>query len=79
MFERDKLEREEGKSYQDPQVRALSYKVSHVEVLIVLQASDKMKSLNKRFGMLHSISSLVNLGVLLSLIFHGLWIANFDI
>lgn len=79
MFERHKLEREEGKSYKDPQVRTLSYQLSHVEILSVLQASDKMRSLNKRFGMWHSISSLINLGVVLSLIFHGLWIANFDI
>ncbi|KAJ6627296.1 hypothetical protein B0H10DRAFT_1996437 [Mycena sp. CBHHK59/15] len=58
MFERMKLEKDEGKSYNEAGV------------------SDRMKALNHRFGMLHGISSLANLGAILSLGFHGLWIGN---
>jgi hypothetical protein len=38
--------------------------------------SDEMRALNKRFGMLHGISSLLNLQAVLALGFHGLWIGN---
>ncbi|KAF7339997.1 Transmembrane protein 205 [Mycena venus] len=41
--------------------------------------SDRMKALNGRFGMLHGISSLANLGAVLALGFHGLWIGNFGL
>ncbi|TFK41300.1 hypothetical protein BDQ12DRAFT_434016 [Crucibulum laeve] len=58
MFQRQKLEKEEGKVYSDPGVSA------------------EMKSLNRRFGMLHGISSLANLGAVIALGFHGLWIGN---
>jgi len=58
MFRRHKLEKEEGKTYNEPGV------------------SDEMKGLNKRFGMLHGISSLANLIAVLALGFHGLWIGN---
>lgn len=58
MFQRHKLEKDEGKTYSDPGV------------------SKKMKSLNRRFGMLHGISSLGNLGAVIALIFHGLWIGD---
>jgi hypothetical protein len=34
--------------------------------------SDEMRALNKRFGMLHGISSLLNLQAVLALGFHGL-------
>ncbi|KAH7929388.1 hypothetical protein BV22DRAFT_1029634 [Leucogyrophana mollusca] len=58
MFVRHKLEKEEGKSYNDPDVSA------------------EMKALNSRFGMLHGVSSLANLGAVVALVFHGLWIGN---
>ncbi|KAH9487073.1 Transmembrane protein 205 [Psilocybe cubensis] len=58
MFQRQRLEKEEGKVYNDPGV------------------SDEMKALNRRFGSLHGISSLANLGAVLALGFHGLWIGN---
>lgn len=35
-----------------------------------------MKALNKSFGALHGISSLLNLGTIFALGFHGLWIGN---
>jgi hypothetical protein len=54
MFQRHKLEKEEGKTYNEPGV------------------SDKMKALNKTFGMLHGVSSLLNLGAVFALLFHGL-------
>ncbi|KAJ7293199.1 hypothetical protein C8J57DRAFT_1268387 [Mycena rebaudengoi] len=58
MFQRMKLEKEEGKTYSEPGVSA------------------QMKALNRRFGMLHGVSSLANLGAVLALGFHGLWIGN---
>jgi len=39
--------------------------------------STKMKELNAEFSRWHGISSLANLIVVLALIYHGLWIANF--
>lgn len=36
------------------------------------EVSDKMKTLNKTFGKLHGVSSLLNLGAVLALGFHGL-------
>jgi hypothetical protein len=41
-----------------------------------LQVSDEMKNLNRRFGWLHGISSLANLGAVIALGFHGLWIGK---
>ena len=38
-----------------------------------------MKALNKTFGQLHGLSSLVNLGSVFALIFHGLWIGTFGL
>ena len=35
-----------------------------------------MKALNRRFGSLHGISSLLSLGAFIALGFHGLWIGN---
>jgi len=58
MFQRQKLEKEEGKIYSDPGV------------------SSEMKALNAKFGQLHGISSLANLGAVIALGFHGLWIGN---
>ncbi|SJL05861.1 uncharacterized protein ARMOST_09197 [Armillaria ostoyae] len=56
MFQRHKLEKEEGKAYNEPGV------------------SEDMKTLNRRFGYLHGISSLANLYAVIALGFHGLWI-----
>lgn len=50
MNERHKIEREEGKQYNDADI------------------SDRLKALNKKFGMAHGCSSLVNLAVVLSLV-----------
>jgi len=58
MFQRHKLEKEEGKAYNE------------------FGVSEEMKSLNKKFGMLHGISSLANMGSFIALGFHGLWIGN---
>jgi len=58
MFARQKLEKEEGKLYNEPGV------------------SDQMKALNKRFGSLHGASALANLGAVIALGFHGLWIGS---
>jgi len=43
------------------------------------QVSPELKALNIRFGYLHAVSASVNLGVLISLIFHGLWIATYGV
>jgi hypothetical protein len=58
MFQRQKLEKKEGKVYSDPGVSA------------------DIRALNRRFGLLHGISSLANLGAVIALGFHGLWIGN---
>ncbi|KIM48334.1 hypothetical protein M413DRAFT_440057 [Hebeloma cylindrosporum] len=58
MFKRHRLEKEEGKLYNEAGVSA------------------DMKALNRRFGMLHGISSLANLSAVIALGFHGLWIGN---
>ena len=50
MNERHKVEREEGKSYNEPDI------------------SDQLKTLNKRFGIAHGCSSLINMAVVLSLL-----------
>lgn len=50
MNERHKLEREEGKQYNDEGI------------------SDRMKSLNKRFGLAHGCSSLINMAIVVSLL-----------
>ncbi|KZT23783.1 hypothetical protein NEOLEDRAFT_1068737 [Neolentinus lepideus HHB14362 ss-1] len=58
MFQRYKLEKEEGKTYNQPGVSA------------------EMKALNAKFSGLHGLSSLANLGGVIALAFHGLWIAH---
>ncbi|KAJ7456606.1 hypothetical protein FB451DRAFT_1276548 [Mycena latifolia] len=58
MFQRMRLEKDEGKTYNESGV------------------SDSMKALNRKFGMLHGVSSLANLGAVIALGFHGLWIGN---
>ncbi|UJR11427.1 hypothetical protein I4U23_015607 [Adineta vaga] len=50
MQERHKVEREEGKTYNEPGI------------------SDRMKALNKQFGIAHGCSSLINMVVVLSLL-----------
>jgi len=40
------------------------------------QASDNMKALNKRFGMLHGVSYLLSMTAVVALTFHGLWLGN---
>ncbi|PVG02297.1 hypothetical protein CPB86DRAFT_780717 [Serendipita vermifera] len=39
--------------------------------------SNEMKKLNSQFGTMHGISSLANLVVILQLLWHGMWIANY--
>jgi len=58
MFQRQKLEKKEGKIHSDPGVSA------------------DIQALSRRFGLLHGISSLANLGAVIALGFHGLWIGN---
>lgn len=50
MNERHKVEREEGKKYNEDGI------------------SDQMKELNKRFGIAHGFSSLINMGIVLALL-----------
>ena len=50
MNERHKVEREEGKQYNDADI------------------SDQLKALNKRFGIAHGCSALINMAVVLSLL-----------
>lgn len=38
-----------------------------------------MKALNKKFGQLHGVSSLLNLGAVIGLLFHGLWIGSYGV
>jgi len=47
-------------------------KKSHTDA----DVSDEMKVLNKKFGMLHGMSSLTTLIATLGTVFHGLWLAN---
>ena len=44
----------------------------------MLQVSDDMKHLNRRFGWLHGASSLANFSAFLSLLVHGLWLGDAD-
>ena len=41
--------------------------------------SDKMKALNRKFGMLHGWSSLLNLDTAIALILHGLRIGRYGL
>ncbi|CAF3309259.1 unnamed protein product [Rotaria socialis] len=50
MNERHKVEKEEGKQYNEPGI------------------SDRLKALNKRFGMAHGCSSIINVAIVLSLL-----------
>ncbi|KAF8815270.1 hypothetical protein BYT27DRAFT_7304394 [Phlegmacium glaucopus] len=61
MFQRQYLEKKEGKMYKKHQVSA------------------DMRSLNRHFGTLHGINSLANLGAVIALGFHGIWIGNIGV
>ena len=63
-FERNRLERDEANTTSDDKEP---------------KVSAELKSLKTQFGYLHAVSSLLNLGVLISLVFHGLWIATYGI
>jgi len=63
MFKRHRQEKAEGKNYNDSEPGI----------------SAEMKALNSRFAQLHGISSLANLGAVVALAFHGLWIGNFGV
>ncbi|KAL7285745.1 hypothetical protein ACG7TL_000853 [Trametes sanguinea] len=77
MFKRHKLEKEEGKAYNEPNVSTLfDFPYSMVADSAVRKVSAEMKALNKLFAQLHGISSLANLTAFLALLFHGLWIGN---
>ena len=75
MFKRHKLEKEEGKAYNEPTVRVHTMLPTSL-MLIPSKVSAEMKALNKTFAQLHGISSLANLTAFLALLFHGLWIGN---
>ena len=44
--------------------------------MLILKVSAEMKALNKRFGMLHGISSLANLVSVIALGLHGVVLGN---
>jgi hypothetical protein len=52
------------------------YLVCDLKSSTVTQVSAEMRALNAKFGSLHGISSLFNLGAVIALGFHGLWIGN---
>lgn len=82
MFQRHRLEKEEGKTYNEPGVScnpALAFIDRELLIERNVQVSDQMKALNRRFGMLHGISSLANLGAVIALGFHGLWIGQYGV
>lgn len=78
MFKRHKLEKEEGKAYNEPGVSLfmLSRNASLFNRPHVLQVSEQMRKLNKSFAQLHGLSSLANLTAFFALTFHGLYIGN---
>ncbi len=43
------------------------------------QVSSQMKKINSSFGKWHGISALANLVMILALLYHGMWIANFGL
>lgn len=45
-------------------------------MLLCVAASPALKALSKKFGALHGVSALANLGAVISLLVHGLWIGN---
>lgn len=78
MFRRQKLEKEEGKVYTDPEVSFHVFTWQELSDMPMLQVSDDMKHLNRRFGWLHGASSLANFSAFLSLLVHGLWLGDAD-
>ena len=80
MFQRHKLEKEEGKLYNEAGVQILLIIREHTfNTHSTSQVSADMKALNRRFGMLHGISSLANLAAVIALGFHGVWIGNMGV
>lgn len=81
MFQRHKLEKEEGKAYSDEGVSNY-FRISanrHCTLTCYPKVSDAMKALNRKFSQLHGWSSLANLYAFLAAAFHGLWIANYGL
>lgn len=80
MFKRHRLEKEEGKAYNEPGVSPFRpvHQARSLNDPCVLQVSDQMKQLNKTFAQLHGLSSLANLTAFFALAFHGLYIGNVD-
>lgn len=76
MFQRHKLEKEEGKLYNEAGVQIFFIGNTYLILIAKSQVSADMKALNRRFGTLHGISSLANLVAVIALGFHGLWIGN---
>lgn len=77
MFKRHRLEKEEGKAYNEPGVcLTLVMRQRVVTDNRQPQVSGKMKALNKTFAQLHGVSSLANLTAFLAVLFHGLYIGN---
>jgi len=58
MFQCLRMEKEEGKTHDEP------------------GASAALKSLNRKFQVIHGIGSLVNPGAFIAIGFHGLWIGH---
>jgi hypothetical protein len=61
MFQRHKLENEEGKAYNASGVSIGSTVMRLLRIHNSLQVSPKMNALTARFNKLHGVSSLVNL------------------
>lgn len=76
MFQRHKLERAEKKQYSDPTASGHLSKLRSRLLISRRQASVEMKALNRQFGALHGISSLINLLSFLCLFAHGVWIGS---
>lgn len=83
MKQRHRKERLEGKSYNEPGVRLnTSFFLPRYQPLTTCpatldQVSNEMKALNKRFGTLHGISSLINLVYVAAAVGHAAWIAEY--
>jgi hypothetical protein len=77
MFQRQKREKDEGKSYNEPGVcNSNDPRTTNLIDSTLAQVSAEMKALNAKFGSLHGISSLANMSAVIALGFHGLWIGN---
>lgn len=76
MFQRHKLEKAEGKSYNEAGVCHSAFQIASTRLTGSMQVSAEMKVLNSKFARLHGYSSLANLSAVIACIFHGLWIGN---